>query len=147
MLSNLRTNNADGTTPTRKSYSDLAAGGALPATPMTTATTTPQRQGILRMPSQQAEKDAVDTLLFLSSPNNSASANMGLGLGMGGQQQPSPLRAEFVGKRVGFGEGVEGEGGGRRAVGSRGRDGVVYRRGVREGSEEDSEGEIVRAGR
>lgn len=33
---------------------------------------TPQRQGMLRMPSQQAEKDVVDALLFMSSPNNSA---------------------------------------------------------------------------
>jgi hypothetical protein len=40
------------------------------------------------MPSQQAEKDAVDSLLFMSSPNNSAAFNnktnrveaMGLGL-------------------------------------------------------------------
>lgn len=32
---------------------------------------TPPRAGILRMPSQQAEKDAVDTLLFMSSPKNS----------------------------------------------------------------------------
>jgi hypothetical protein len=48
----------------RKHYSDLSAM----ATPRTPAT---PRPGILRMPSQQAEKDAVDTLLFMSSPNNS----------------------------------------------------------------------------
>lgn len=47
----------------RKHYSDLGAGPRMPATP---------RAGILRMPSQQAEKDAVDTLLFMSSPNNSS---------------------------------------------------------------------------
>ncbi|KAF2450341.1 hypothetical protein P171DRAFT_348808 [Karstenula rhodostoma CBS 690.94] len=46
----------------RKHFSDLGAGPRTPATP---------RPGILRMPSQQAEKDAVDTLLFMSSPNNS----------------------------------------------------------------------------
>ncbi|KAL5402662.1 hypothetical protein PMIN04_012959 [Paraphaeosphaeria minitans] len=46
----------------RKHFSDLGAGPGTPATP---------RSGILRMPSQQAEKDAVDTLLFMSSPNNS----------------------------------------------------------------------------
>src|SRR5437763_11621288 len=46
----------------RKHYSDLGATPRTPATP---------RAGILRMPSQQAEKDAVDTLLFMSSPNNS----------------------------------------------------------------------------
>jgi len=46
----------------RKHYSDLGGGSRTPATP---------RPGILRMPSQQAEKDAVDTLLFMSSPNNS----------------------------------------------------------------------------
>ncbi|KAK7181814.1 hypothetical protein DPSP01_002405 [Paraphaeosphaeria sporulosa] len=46
----------------RKHFSDLGAGLRTPATP---------RPGILRMPSQQAEKDAVDTLLFMSSPNNS----------------------------------------------------------------------------
>ncbi|KAF1976592.1 hypothetical protein BU23DRAFT_578498 [Bimuria novae-zelandiae CBS 107.79] len=47
----------------RKHYSDLGAGPQTPATP---------RAGILRMPSQQAEKDAVDTLLFMSSPSNSS---------------------------------------------------------------------------
>jgi len=47
----------------RKHYSDLGATLTTPATP---------RAGILRMPSQQAEKDAVDTLLFMSSPNNSS---------------------------------------------------------------------------
>ncbi|KAL1599851.1 hypothetical protein SLS60_007656 [Paraconiothyrium brasiliense] len=46
----------------RKHFSDLGNGPRTPATP---------RAGILRMPSQQAEKDAVDTLLFMSSPNNS----------------------------------------------------------------------------
>jgi hypothetical protein len=46
----------------RKHYSDVGANPKSPATP---------RPGILRMPSQQAEKDAVDTLLFMSSPNNS----------------------------------------------------------------------------
>lgn len=51
-----------GSTP-RKHYSDM---GASPRTPMAAP-----RPGILRMPSQQAEKDAVDTLLFMSSPNNS----------------------------------------------------------------------------
>lgn len=46
----------------RKHFSDLGAGFREPATP---------RAGILRMPSGQAEKDAVDTLLFMSSPNHS----------------------------------------------------------------------------
>lgn len=46
----------------RKHHSDVGAGQRAPATP---------RAGILRMPSQQAEKDAVDTLLFMSSPKNS----------------------------------------------------------------------------
>ncbi|KAF1952349.1 hypothetical protein CC80DRAFT_495417 [Byssothecium circinans] len=46
----------------RKHYSDLSGTPRTPVTP---------RPGILRMPSQQAEKDAVDTLLFMSSPNNS----------------------------------------------------------------------------
>ncbi|KAF2401946.1 hypothetical protein EJ06DRAFT_555561 [Trichodelitschia bisporula] len=41
----------------------------------------------LRMPSQQAEKDAVDTLLFMSSPGNSANMKFA---GAG----PSPLRGE-----------------------------------------------------
>ncbi|KAF2279344.1 uncharacterized protein EI97DRAFT_173379 [Westerdykella ornata] len=47
----------------KKHYSDL---GPAPSRTVNA----PQRPGILRMPSQQAEKDAVDTLLFLSSPNN-----------------------------------------------------------------------------
>ncbi|KAH6629511.1 hypothetical protein C7974DRAFT_394643 [Boeremia exigua] len=46
----------------RKHHSDVGAGHRVPTTP---------RAGILRMPSQQAEKDAVDTLLFMSSPKNS----------------------------------------------------------------------------
>lgn len=46
----------------RKHHSDVGAGQRAPTTP---------RAGILRMPSQQAEKDAVDTLLFMSSPKNS----------------------------------------------------------------------------
>ncbi|KAJ4988440.1 hypothetical protein SVAN01_06057 [Stagonosporopsis vannaccii] len=46
----------------RKHHSDVGAGQRAPVTP---------RAGILRMPSQQAEKDAVDTLLFMSSPKNS----------------------------------------------------------------------------
>lgn len=52
--------------------------------------TTPKtpRQNFLRMPSQQAEKDAVDTLMFMSSPNNSANLKHV-------SQQGSPLRGEF----------------------------------------------------
>ncbi|KAF1924896.1 uncharacterized protein M421DRAFT_103457 [Didymella exigua CBS 183.55] len=46
----------------RKHHSDVGASQRAPTTP---------RAGILRMPSQQAEKDAVDTLLFMSSPKNS----------------------------------------------------------------------------
>ena len=56
--------------------------------------TTPQRHGILRIPSGQAERDAVDTLIFMSSPNNSA--NIGSAGG-------SPLKSEFSGvKKVMF---------------------------------------------
>ncbi|KAI8941537.1 hypothetical protein NX059_002753 [Plenodomus lindquistii] len=68
----------------RKYYSDLGAGPQAPATP---------RAGILRMPSQQAEKDAVDTLLFMSSPNNSQRNPAG--------SQPA-LRAEAPQRRVMF---------------------------------------------
>jgi len=71
----------------RKHYSDLGSGPRSPATP---------RAGILRMPSQQAEKDAVDTLLFMSSPNNS------LRFPTAGQPMPSPLRAEAPQRRVMF---------------------------------------------
>ena len=74
----------------RKHYSDL---GGMPTTP-----TTCPRAGILRMPSQQAEKDAVDTLLFMSSPNNSSRLAH-----TSADAQPSPLRSEFpVTKRVVF---------------------------------------------
>ncbi|ORY10026.1 hypothetical protein BCR34DRAFT_602362 [Clohesyomyces aquaticus] len=69
----------------RKHYSDL--GGA-PRTP-----TAAPRAGILRMPSHQAEKDAVDTLLFMSSPNNSSRLPH---TSMDAQTQPSPLRSEPV---------------------------------------------------
>ena len=71
----------------RKHYSDVGAGPRSPATP---------RAGILRMPSQQAEKDAVDTLLFMSSPNNSQR------FPASSQPQPSPLRAEAPQRRVMF---------------------------------------------
>jgi hypothetical protein len=65
----------------------------------TTPTRTPARQGILRMPSGQAEKDALETLLFMSSPNNSSNAKFGIGTA-----EPSPLRSEFppAAKRVIF---------------------------------------------
>lgn len=71
----------------RKHYSDLSGDMRSPATP---------RAGILRMPSQQAEKDAVDTLLFMSSPNNSQR------FPAGGPPEPSPLRAEAPQRRVMF---------------------------------------------
>lgn len=71
----------------RKHYSDLGAGPRTPATP---------RAGILRMPSQQAEKDAVDTLLFMSSPNNSQRHPHA------SQPAPSALRAEAPQRRVMF---------------------------------------------
>ena len=48
------------------------------------------------MPSQQAEKDAVDTLLFMSSPNNSQRFPHGT------QPAPTPLRAEAPQRRVMF---------------------------------------------
>jgi hypothetical protein len=75
----------------RKHYSDL--GGAVPRTP-----TAIPRAGILRMPSQQAEKDAVDTLLFMSSPNNSGRFPHTV---TEGHAAPSPLRSEFS-RRVVF---------------------------------------------
>jgi hypothetical protein len=71
----------------RKHYSDIGAEPRTPATP---------RAGILRMPSQQAEKDAVDTLLFMSSPNNSQRYPPG------SQPAPSPLRPEAPQRRVMF---------------------------------------------
>ncbi|KAL6708016.1 hypothetical protein ACN47E_003450 [Coniothyrium glycines] len=71
----------------KKHYSDLGSTPRTPATP---------RAGILRMPSQQAEKDAVDTLLFMSSPNNSQR------FPPGSQAAPTPLRAEAPQRRVMF---------------------------------------------
>lgn len=71
----------------RKYYSDLGVGSRAPITP---------RTGILRMPSQQAEKDAVDTLLFMSSPNNSQRFPHAI------QAAPSPLRPEAPQRRVMF---------------------------------------------
>ncbi|KAF1913050.1 hypothetical protein BDU57DRAFT_503823 [Ampelomyces quisqualis] len=71
----------------RKHSSDMGAGPRTPATP---------RAGILRMPSQQAEKDAVDTLLFMSSPNNSQR------FPHTSQTAPSPLRADAPQRRVMF---------------------------------------------
>lgn len=46
------------------------------------------RRNLLRMPSQQAEKDAVDTLLFMSSPNNSSTTKYAA--------HASPLRDAFA---------------------------------------------------
>ena len=79
----------------RKHYSDLGSTSA-PRTPNANAT---PRAGILRMPSQQAEKDAVDTLLFMSSPNNSGRVPH---TSLDAQTQPSPLRSEFPARRVMF---------------------------------------------
>jgi hypothetical protein len=61
--------------------------------------TAPARQGILRMPSQQAEKDALDSLLFMASPNNSSNLKY-----TDSPVGPSPLRTEFPAsvKRVVF---------------------------------------------
>ncbi|KAK7548861.1 hypothetical protein IWX49DRAFT_589898 [Phyllosticta citricarpa] len=71
----------------------------------------PRPAGILRMPSQQAEMDAVDSLLFMSSPNNSA--HFAQQQNHGGM---SALRAEAAGgpavKRVAFDEGRRGRGSG-----------------------------------
>ncbi|KAF2736782.1 hypothetical protein EJ04DRAFT_596143 [Polyplosphaeria fusca] len=72
----------------RKHYSDLSG---TPRTPITTP-----RPGILRMPSQQAEKDAVDTLLFMSSPNNTGRLPH---TSMDTQAHPSPLRPEVSAPR------------------------------------------------
>ena len=58
--------------------------------------TTPRRQGILRMPSKQDEKDAVDTLVFMSSPNNSNNMRYS------GSAQASPLRSEFLGANADY---------------------------------------------
>jgi hypothetical protein len=55
----------------------------------TTPTSNPARQGILRMPSQQAEKDALETLMFMSSPNNSSN------LKHAASAASSPLHSEF----------------------------------------------------
>lgn len=71
----------------KKHVSDLGVGSRTPVTP---------RAGILRMPSQQAEKDAVDTLLFMSSPKNSGH------FPHTSQTAPSPLRAEAPQRRVMF---------------------------------------------
>jgi hypothetical protein len=79
----------------RNYHSDLGSMSA-PRTPTTAVT---PRAGILRMPSQQAEKDAVDTLLFMSSPNNSGRVPHP---GIDAQAQPSPLRTEVPARRVMF---------------------------------------------
>ena len=83
--------------PSRRSISSRVPP---PLTTVGVAPTTPVRSGILRMPSQQAEKDAVDTLLFMSSPNNSANMKYASAGGLA----TSPLRNEFPphAKRVAF---------------------------------------------
>jgi len=74
-------------TSQRKHYSDLGVGQRMPVTP---------RAGILRMPSQQAEKDAVDTLLFMSSPKNSGH------FPPNSQVAPRALRSDAPQRRVMF---------------------------------------------
>jgi hypothetical protein len=71
----------------RKHFSDLGGTQRTPAIP---------RAGILRMPSQQAERDAVDTLLFMGSPNASQR------FPHNSQIAPSPLRADAPQRRVMF---------------------------------------------
>ncbi|KAF2999005.1 hypothetical protein E8E13_007894 [Curvularia kusanoi] len=71
----------------KKYHSDVGAGQRAPTTP---------RAGILRMPSQQAEKDAVDTLLFMSSPKNSQLFSQANPIG------PSSLREGAPQRRVMF---------------------------------------------
>ncbi|KAF1992448.1 hypothetical protein K402DRAFT_416109 [Aulographum hederae CBS 113979] len=125
-----------------KSQSDLGPGGA-------SNMATPRTRGILRMPSQQAEKDAVDTLLFLSSPNHSGKGGAGNVNGNGnGMGVSSPLKSEFgaamgdgagiPSKKVGFGD-VNGGAVGRSRIRGAQKMGVI----ARAGSEEDSEGELV----
>ncbi|KAF2456220.1 hypothetical protein BDY21DRAFT_372822 [Lineolata rhizophorae] len=66
----------------------------------------PQRAGILRMPSQQAEKDAVDTLLFMSSPNNSGrmgNPHVGVGNVVGASPTTLGKRVVFEGEGMGLG--------------------------------------------
>ncbi|KAL5117811.1 hypothetical protein ACEQ8H_004285 [Pleosporales sp. CAS-2024a] len=71
----------------KKHSSDLGSGQRTPATP---------RAGILRMPSQQAERDAVDTLLFMGSPNASQR------FPHSSQTAPSPLTSQAAQRRVMF---------------------------------------------
>ncbi|KAF2089611.1 hypothetical protein K490DRAFT_63747 [Saccharata proteae CBS 121410] len=76
-----------------------------PTTPTANKTRPP---GILRLPSQQAEMDAVDSLLFMSSPGNSNGFRQQASASQNSTAMPSPLRAEFAGavgvKRVAFDE-------------------------------------------
>jgi hypothetical protein len=77
--------------PSRRSISSRPPSLITSRMPQPTAlVSSPARQGILRMPSGQAEKDALETLLFMSSPNNSSNAKFGAGTA-----EPSPLRSEF----------------------------------------------------
>lgn len=124
-----------------KRYSELNS-------PTTPTTVSPRRAGILRMPSQQAEKDAVDTLLFMSSPNHSA--HLAHASAAVSSAQPSPLRTEFAARgllrRAVFGEaGGEGQGpdgaSGRVGGGRQGGDGKAFEVLRTMGSESDSEDE------
>ncbi|OJD32202.1 mediator complex subunit med21 [Diplodia corticola] len=91
-----------------KPFPDILGAPATPAAggttrqPTGTTTSTQRPAGILRMPSQQAEMDAVDSLLFMSSsPNNSAHLAHAPGAGASSTANPSPLKMEFT-KRVAF---------------------------------------------
>ncbi|KAK8242932.1 hypothetical protein IWZ00DRAFT_546462 [Phyllosticta capitalensis] len=71
--------------------------------------------GILRMPSQQAEMDAVDSLLFMSSPNNSAHFAQQHNHSSGSMLRPEVSSGSAV-KRVAFNEGKRGRGSGYGAA-------------------------------
>ncbi|KAK7539335.1 uncharacterized protein J3D65DRAFT_276081 [Phyllosticta citribraziliensis] len=75
----------------------------------------PRPAGILRMPSQQAEMDAVDSLLFMSSPNNSAHFAQQQNLGGMSALRPEAAGGSAV-KRVAFDEARRGRGSGYGAV-------------------------------
>lgn len=95
--SHSRRTNGNRAPPALMTANRKVPGGSPSGSQMITSPTTPTsgpgglgvtpRRGPLRMPSQQAEKDAVDTLLFMSSPNNSSNMKNGPG--------GSPLRSEF----------------------------------------------------
>jgi hypothetical protein len=84
------------------SQSSLSSGGVAPSTPAQGAKTPHRGDSVLQTPTQKSlqEQDAIETLLFMSSPGNPMLNNFPGAQSQGSRVQ-SPLKAEFGTQRTG----------------------------------------------